>query len=413
MSTDEDLMADFLESVSYSGQVKPWREEKETGASEDEPDDGMPTHRSLSRATETLVHAAADAHVPAIKKIFATAFKHAASKIRVSSTSSPTVAMKLAEPALQAMADSLRPGLEAALLACLEDGGQAAMEMLGTRALAELTELAEWDESEHPRDEHGQFSSDGSESSPTDTNTHLSVEAVQQHAVDVALKLGFDPTRIDVVDENPRKFTVGDKQFLEAGHYSPSTGRIQLNSRVLTNADVEGVTIHEIQHAQYDHVKKVMEQEHKEINDLIGTEDYRDPNSLFRRSGYPRPEKLQEVYDRFPASAAFAKTWGDAYLGGPLENNGGLRDQMEQEDGHTTYAKSYWHPEALNIVTRHYNGRERALDETLAETVRYQLTPEDKRWTGDRMPKYHWRRLAADIQQAYKLVKNKKVTYGS
>ncbi len=108
--------------------------------------------RTLSSDGETAVHAAADAHVPAIKKLFTTAFKAAAKQIKVTPTSSPTVAIKLAEPALRALAASLQPGLEAALLACLADGGQAGLDMLGLRA-------AEWEEQKHPRDDHGKWSS--------------------------------------------------------------------------------------------------------------------------------------------------------------------------------------------------------------------------------------------------------------
>lgn len=90
----------------------------------------------LARGVETQVHAAADKHAPAIKALFTEAFKHAAKRIPRTAlvrSSSPTVVTLLLEPALQALGDSLEPGLEAALLACLADGGQAGLDLLGLR----------------------------------------------------------------------------------------------------------------------------------------------------------------------------------------------------------------------------------------------------------------------------------------
>ena len=66
-------------------------------------------------------------------------------------------------------------------------------------------------------------------------------EIVQNLATDVASDLGVDPRLIDVVDEAPHPFTVGDKQFTEAGHYDPTTKRIQLNSNNISYANAPGV----------------------------------------------------------------------------------------------------------------------------------------------------------------------------
>lgn len=92
----------------------------------------MDEPRTLSHI-ETPIHEAADRHVPVIKSLFRIAFKNAAAAIPRSAlkrSSSPTVVTRLLEPAIQAIGDSLEPALERALLACLADGGQAALDIL-------------------------------------------------------------------------------------------------------------------------------------------------------------------------------------------------------------------------------------------------------------------------------------------
>jgi hypothetical protein len=38
--TDDEILEEYLNSISFAGPVRPWREVPETGKSEDEPDEG-------------------------------------------------------------------------------------------------------------------------------------------------------------------------------------------------------------------------------------------------------------------------------------------------------------------------------------------------------------------------------------
>lgn len=139
-TTDLDSLIAALDEVSTDGDVESSRVSllKSARAAKDVLilNDGVMDEPRTAASRETSIHESADSHAPAIKKLFTTAFKHAATKIPRSAlkrSSSPTVVTKLLEPAIQAIGDSLEPALERALLACLADGGQAALDMLTMR----------------------------------------------------------------------------------------------------------------------------------------------------------------------------------------------------------------------------------------------------------------------------------------
>lgn len=67
---DQEVMDDFLSSVTYVGNVRPWRDVSETDTSEDEPDG---VERMLARK-EAAIHAVADAHVAKISVALRYAF---------------------------------------------------------------------------------------------------------------------------------------------------------------------------------------------------------------------------------------------------------------------------------------------------------------------------------------------------
>lgn len=133
-------MQDFLDTVSYSGSVVNWRDEPDTGASEDEPDDGMPdSPRTAAKKyrSETVIHTVADDHAPTLKSLITSAFMAGKREINRSTllhavvqTDSPSVIVKLLEPAIQKTAQILSQRLEGRLLACLVDGGNAALKEL-------------------------------------------------------------------------------------------------------------------------------------------------------------------------------------------------------------------------------------------------------------------------------------------
>jgi hypothetical protein len=73
---------------------------------------------------------------------------------------------------------------------------------------------------------------------------------VREQANLVAEKMHFDPKRIDVVNTPPRTFHIGNRQYDEAGHFMPSTGRIEINANQMSTAPggVESMIAHEITH---------------------------------------------------------------------------------------------------------------------------------------------------------------------
>ncbi len=270
---------------------------------------------------------------------------------------------------------------------------------------------AEWEEQKHPRDDHGRFGpAEGlTETAPGWVSTkHLLF--VQKNIEKIAAKMDYPPGRIDIVDKEPPEFIVGNLKFKEAGHYDPATRRIEVNARTIKEGDstwAQGLAAHEIMHAQYDHVTKVQKLEHDEIRTMF---DQNKEGEFFKRNGYPRPEKIEELYAKYPASAAFAKTWGDGYLGGSKnEYTDWQQNEMVADNGHTEYAKSYWQPEA---VKRYFSdgttGLTTALNETLAESARYETTFPKSSWK-EAVPKPLWLKFSNDIRQAYRLTKHRMV----
>lgn len=244
----------------------------------------------------------------------------------------------------------------------------------------------------------------------------LRVENMRAMVASVAKQMGMPADSVDLVDKDFNKFTVGTVNFEEGGHYDPRTERIEINLRGLVDNELlnQGLVAHEFFHAQFDAVMKAQSVEHKEIQGL-GKEEW---DRLFRpRSGYPREEAMDELGRRFPASMAWAKTWGDAYLGpgGSTDlpafagkHDAGARDQqlrMMKEDGVSDYSRAYWTGLETEPLTAHVM---RATNETLAEVTRSQLYNRDYGGglrvgllPGDTDVSPLWGKFRNDITQAY------------
>jgi hypothetical protein len=233
-------------------------------------------------------------------------------------------------------------------------------------AAAWVPRVAEWDESLHPRDESGKFSGSGSTGgSPSDPFAGNRIFAVKERAEVVAQALAVSPDIINVVDKAPSKFRVGDTTFTEAGHFSPSTGMIELNAQLIALHDtdtIDAMVAHEVSHAVFKGSLDRLEREHEEIRDMP-KEEY---DHFFQLNGYLREERMDEYAERFPTSALFAQTWGDSYVES-MRNH----EAMEREDGFTEYSRAYWKPDLLDDSY----GLERALNETLAEITRLIAAP--------------------------------------
>jgi hypothetical protein len=227
-------------------------------------------------------------------------------------------------------------------------------------------------------------------------------DKVKRRSESIAAEMGINPSVINVVDKEPRAFTVGDQQFREAGHYNPQTGTIEINARNAYDdrmSVTNGIAAHEVSHAIYDAARGAQAEEHKEITDLP-SDDY---NRLFRKSGYVRPEMQPEVHERFPVSAMFYRHLGDPYMETEEDQQGGGRyrkmlDRLEHDDGVSDYSKSYWKGD----VFQQSGGVERAVNETLAETMRHQIS--SMSWQGEK-PHETWSTFAADLRKIVKLDK--------
>jgi hypothetical protein len=276
-------------------------------------------------------------------------------------------------------------------------------------------DCAEWNEDDHPRDDNGRFAT-GDGSSPLGmrpssdmVGSERRIADVVQHVVSAAKALDFPDSRITVVDKPPRSFDVGSMQFKEGGHFDPTTGEIELNARALANGLDEhvyaGLAAHEIAHAQFDVVSKAMEKEHDDLRDMA-TNPSRDAEYKFyfrHVSGTMKPGREAALMAKYPASAAFAKTWGDSYLipsydpsrsGDEPWKPADHRDEMVAEDGVTEYSRAYWQKSG-------YNARQ-AVNETLSEVARYDYQARrGMKWDG-KVPSQKWQQFAQDIRDTYK-----------
>jgi SPP1 gp7 family putative phage head morphogenesis protein len=223
---------------------------------------------------------------------------------------------------------------------------------------------------------------------------------VSRRAEQVADRMGVPPSIIDVVDKEPTPFTVGDRQFREAGHFDPTTRRIEINARNSYDARMSvtnGIAAHEVSHAVYHAAREAQEAEHAQMSTL-SAEEY---NRLFTKAGYARPETQQEIHDRWPVSAVFYKHLGDALVETEAEQHaspsGDSRyfqkaTQLAKDDGVTDYSKAYWPQELL----KQPGGFTRAINETLAEVARYKIIKESGAWEGA-PPHPSWQAFSEDL----------------
>lgn len=257
------------------------------------------------------------------------------------------------------------------------------------------------------RDDHGRWTDGGGSSSGTITSDddllgelgaqgELRFRMVERRSKEIAAQMGVSPSIIHVVHKEPRAFTVGNQQFHEAGHYDPRTGMIEINVQGSYDdrmSVTNGIAAHEVSHAIYDAARLAQQAEHKEISDLSEAETKR----LFRASGYVRPEFQAEVHERWPVSAMFYRHLGDPYMETEDEQRGGSRyikktEQLAKDDGVSDYSRSYWQEDLL----KQSGGTERAVNETLAETVRHQMA--EGSWSGN-APHETWRAWAEDLRK--------------
>ena len=237
-----------------------------------------------------------------------------------------------------------------------------------------------------------------------DQEPFMRKEVVTNLSTDVAEKMGVSPRIIDVVHKDPREFTVGEKQFTEAGHYDPSTGRIELNAQNISYGDtpsVKGITAHELSHAIYHSLKLEVDAEHAQYLKKALTPDgsqhtewYKErfelvPGMMATRR--IKPEYKEELYKEFPAAAAMAGLSD----GGLFQ---GISQRMVDEDGHSAYARSYWTPEARAARGHSYDS---AINESIAEITRWLTYPGSWHEPSMPQPTSPWVKLTQAMHEWY------------
>jgi len=203
-------------------------------------------------------------------------------------------------------------------------------------------------------------------------------EIVRNVAYGVAVDMGVDPYIISVVHKEPTEFVVGNKQFREAGHYTPASKLIELNAKNVGYADtptLKGIVSHEVSHFIYHRLKDEVEREVDRYK--MKANHYHDKGSdwFYERFDQPyrygpqtlKPEWRERVEQEFPASAVWSKLSGG-------EMFTGISDEMKAENGHSAYAKSYWQKSAVNAAGSY----DKAINETVAEDTRYLLHEKNK-----------------------------------
>ena len=294
---------------------------------------------------------------------------------------------------------------------------------------------------QHPRDDSGKFASGaggasaGAAAGPRPrAAANSTVESVTALAQTISGRMHFDPSRIDVVDIEPRKLEVAGRQLHEGGAMiPPPVASRSMCGRIPSTPGCEGCWRTRL-HAQHDAVENVQATEHDAIRALMNQNTVTTPDGvitapeyarLFMRNGFPRTEMIPEIEARFPASAAMAKgaPKGDSYLGTWSQDadgkwafdeqaygvTGGRMEQMQKEVGFTTYSKLCWaaYAEATDPLTKALWGQ-RAVQETLAEVGAYREQAARGSWE-EGVPSPSWRRFSAQVRAVYPKIASKVV----
>ncbi len=197
---------------------------------------------------------------------------------------------------------------------------------------------------------------------------------VAQDAAPIAAKLGFDPSKMNVTDDN-KTFMLNGTEHPEAGHFDPQTGTVTVRTQYATAAFLPELVTHEVAHAKFqaflddykkehDAVMKDPASETKWVKDETGKSQISrlGPEGEFpiRRVGMKADGTLDdELAKKYPLYQAYTKFQID----NPSE-------KMQKEDGCTPYSKDWW--TAFNAGTA---TQQSAYHETIAEMASLRSKP--------------------------------------
>ena len=190
-----------------------------------------------------------------------------------------------------------------------------------------------------PRDYHGRWTagSAAAESrdlhnvSVSDRGPYVAVENMA-HAEDakrialaaslVAMKLGFDPTKINVTDTEA-KFVLNGREWNAAGEADRATGLITLYTQQLSPSSIPGVTAHEIMHQKFNAFTQDYDAERKKMT--------QDPaylsNGFMKADGF-----LAEPYaSKYPLYQQYQKLMEPS-----------ITEGFAKSDGVSQYSRDWW-----------------------------------------------------------------------
>lgn len=203
------------------------------------------------------------------------------------------------------------------------------------------------------------------------------------HAAVNAMSGDFDVPKdaVKVVEEDGRKFKVGDREFTEAGHYNPATKTIQINASYLhSEQEAHAIVAHEMTHHAWHEVREAQSAERAGVKALF---DGPESATFYKRNGYLRPEMAEEFGKRFPATRLLGRYGMDPY-GQSDEGDHGF-EELRKWDGVTDYSEAYWHAKDATPDTQ--------VNETLAEISAIRHSPHAR----TREVRKIWRDLHRDV----------------
>jgi SprT-like family len=222
------------------------------------------------------------------------------------------------------------------------------------KVLASLVER-EYDESQHPRDEHGRWTDSGSapEGSIADFGEGgvPHAEHVTNIAREVKNNIGYHgPIVTTTID--PPLFGVAGQQYRVAGTANLQSGLIKLYTKGMkwhTNDEIAGIVAHEIEHQKFQRAKAAHDAEFKALMEKYPPDPLTRPE-IMRADGLLNPP-----YDKeFPNYQDFEK-----YYHLPDTN------ELRQGDGVSGYSFDWWKAQLANE-----SNKEQAVHETLAEMAK-------------------------------------------
>lgn len=249
---------------------------------------------------------------------------------------------------------------------------------------------------DQPRDEHGRWSSTGAGDKEDKTqemfggrqkeemeflrpemSDHEAKAAIVRN---MAREMGFPTSKVIVNEGHGKVFEVNGVKMMEAGHAEIyTTGNIVLFTGALGNReDVRGVTAHEIEHVRFEGVLKAYQQDYNDFKEWARTD-----REKFDAITFPNGEIN-------PDSAASTVLPVYSKLGPMMDEKW---EQLRDEDGVSTYSKTYWDGWKAGTVDRW-----RAVHETLAEIARQKESAR----AGDTKPTRLWKNVFKEVNELSK-----------